>query len=49
MSHALIVPVFNTDEKAVQLFEEHFKGQTVLAIDCNDIAKEGGVLNCNSW
>ncbi len=51
MSHVVIVPVFNTDtdDMAVQLFEELFKRQTVLAIDCNDIAKEGGVLNCISW
>lgn len=51
MSQVVIVPVFKTehDDKAVQLFEKLFKGQTVLTIDCNDIAKEGGVLNCISW
>lgn len=51
MKQSVIVPTFNIkeDEKAVRLFEDYFKGQNVKTIESNDIAKEGGVLNCISW
>ena len=51
MKQAVVVPLFNqgTDDKAVRLFENIFKGQNIATIDCNEIAAEGGVLNCISW
>jgi agmatine deiminase len=51
MKQAVVVPIFGIaeDEKAVRQFEELFRGQTLTTIDCNDIANEGGVLNCVSW
>lgn len=51
MNQAVIVPVFNqaTDDKSVRILENIFKGRRVVTIDCNEIASEGGVLNCISW
>jgi len=51
MKQAIIVPVFNqsTDDKAIRLLENIFEGQKIVAMDCNEISAEGGVLNCISW
>jgi len=51
MNQGVIVPVFNqeTDDRAVSLLENIFKGKSITKIDCNEIAAEGGVLNCISW
>ena len=37
------------DEEAVKQLETIFAGQTIATIDCNEIANDGGVLNCISW
>ena len=51
MKQAILVPVFNqsTDDKAIRLLENIFAGQNIVAIDCNEISADGGVLNCISW
>jgi len=51
MKQAIIVPLFNqsTDDKAIRLLENIFDGQKIVAMDCNEISVEGGVLNCISW
>ena len=51
MKQAIIAPVFNqsTDDKAIRLLENIFEGQKIVAMDCNEISAEGGVLNCISW
>ena len=51
MQNTLIIPVYGLpeDEQVVCLFEQHFKGQKIETLDCNEIAEEGGVLNCISW
>ena len=51
MKQAIIVPVFNhsTDDKAIKLLENIFAGQNIVAIECNEISADGGVLNCISW
>ena len=51
MKQAIVVPTFGIaeDEKVVRQFEELFSGQTIMTIDSNEIANEGGVLNCISW
>lgn len=51
MKQAILVPIFNqaTDDKALRIMEEIFQGQKIVPIDCNEIAFEGGVLNCISW
>lgn len=51
MKDVVIMPVFGMkeDEEAEKLFQRLFKGQTVTTINCNEIANEGGVLNCIRW
>ena len=51
MQNTLIIPVYGLreDEQAVCMFEQLFKGQKIETLDCNEIAEEGGVLNCISW
>jgi agmatine deiminase len=49
ISDIVFVPVFDTkeDEEAVKVFESLFKN--VVPVQSNEIAKDGGVLNCISW
>ena len=51
MKNCIIAPIFNipADEAAIRKLEEIFQGQTITTIDCNEIANDGGVLNCISW
>ncbi len=51
MNNVVIIPTFGMkeDDEAEKLFQKHFAGQTIKTIDCNEIANEGGVLNCISW
>ncbi len=51
MKQAIFAPVFNqaSDDKAIRLLESVFVGHNIVAIDCNEISAEGGVLNCISW
>jgi agmatine deiminase len=49
MEQAIVIPTFNMadDERAVRQFETLFK--TITTVNSDDIAKDGGVLNCISW
>lgn len=51
MQQAVFVPVFKDrlDDKVLRLFEQIFIGQPVVPVNANEIAKEGGVLNCITW
>ena len=51
MKQAVIMPTFKhkEDEKAVRILEQVFTGQTIATIDSNEIAIEGGILNCITW
>lgn len=51
MQQAIIIPTFNTkyDDKAVQIIEQAFKGQTIATVDSNELADEGGIVNCITW
>ena len=51
MEQAVIVPIFKSkhDEQAIKIMEEVFKGQTIATIDGNELAEEGGILNCITW
>lgn len=46
----LFLPIFNheTDERALQKAKEIFS-KTLMPININEIAEDGGVLNCISW
>ena len=51
MEDTLIIPTFGIkeDEEAVRLLESVFIGQSISTIESNEIANEGGILNCISW
>jgi agmatine deiminase len=51
MKQAVIVPTFKSkyDEQAVKVLEKVFKGQTIATVDSNELADEGGILNCITW
>ncbi len=47
---AIFLPVFSvdTDNKAVQT-AKHIFGKTIIPVNINEIAADGGLLNCISW
>lgn len=51
LSHVIFVPVFGIveDELALKTVAETFLGKKIVPINCSELAKEGGVLNCISW
>jgi agmatine deiminase len=51
MKGALIIPTYGIkeDEMAGQQFEQLFKGFKIETINCNEVANNGGVLNCITW
>lgn len=51
MQNAVIIPTFGIkeDEAVVKQFEQLFAGQTVATVDSNDLAYNGGILNCITW
>jgi agmatine deiminase len=51
MQQGIIMPTFNSDfdDNALKVIEEVFKGRQITTLDSNEIAKQGGILNCISW
>lgn len=51
MKDIIIVPTYGMkeDDRVVRQLKELFKDVRIVTIDCNDIANEGGVLNCITW
>lgn len=51
ISDLIILPFFGLkdDDIALKAFERLYPSRRIEVIDCNDIAKDGGVLNCISW
>lgn len=51
LENIIVLPAFNidNDKKALEIFKEIFKEYKILQLDCTEIAKDGGVLNCISW
>ncbi len=47
----ILLPVFKLteDELAIKKLENVFPNKEICSIDCNDLAKEGGLLHCISW
>ncbi len=37
------------DWTGLDLFNKVYEDEKIVAIDCNEIAQQGGVLNCISW
>ncbi len=51
MENNVIIPTFGIkeDDGIVKQFEDIFKGQTIATVDANEIANDGGILNCITW
>ncbi len=51
MGERIILPDFGLpeDRKVFNLFRELFPGFEIRSVDCNEIADQGGVLNCITW
>jgi agmatine/peptidylarginine deiminase len=50
----IVLPIFgvlgNKDNEVVNLFKTKiFPGRKIETINCNDIALQGGLLNCSTW
>ncbi len=47
----IVVPAFDLpeDDLALRIIEEHAGPSAVTSLDCTDLAREGGVLNCVTW
>ena len=51
MEQAILLPIFNSkqDDIAFKVIEECFKEKIIKTIESNELAKEGGILNCITW
>ena len=51
MENEVIIPTFGIkeDDLAVRQLETIFAGQNIQTIECNEIAYDGGILNCITW
>lgn len=51
MKDIIFLPVFNRpeDEKVIRQFESLFNGTKIVPVESNDLAKDGGVINCITW
>ena len=51
MENVIIIPTYGIkeDEEVVMQFEQLFIGQSIVTIDSNEIANDGGILNCITW
>ncbi len=53
VGNLIVLPVFeverNKDEEAIAAFKKIFPDKIIETINFNDVALEGGVLNCTTW
>ena len=51
LNNLIVMPIFNRDEdnQAFDIIQKAFPNKIIEKIDYNDIAKEGGLLNCTTW
>ena len=51
VNNLIVVPVFNheKDKKAVDIIQKAFPNKIIETINYDDVAKEGGLLNCTTW
>ena len=47
----IVVPVFGRaeDAQAIEIIQKAFPNKQIETINYNDVAKEGGLLNCTTW
>ena len=51
VNNLIVVPIFNREEdaQAVEIIQRAFPDKQIETINYNDIAQEGGLLNCTTW
>ena len=51
VNNLIVLPVFGRDEdsQAVKILQTTFPDRVIETIDYNDVAYEGGLLNCTTW
>ncbi len=51
VNNLIVMPIFNRDEdrQVLEILKKAFPNKEIETIDYNDVAKEGGLLNCTTW
>ena len=53
VDNLIVLPKFgvegNRDQETVELFKKIFPDRIIETVDYNDVAVEGGLLNCTTW
>ena len=52
LNNLIVLPIFGREEhdsQAVSIIKEAFPNKIIETIDYNDVAREGGLLNCSTW
>ena len=51
MQRGIVLPVFgmDKDEQVARQFEQLFPGVSIKMVESNELAKNGGILNCITW
>ena len=51
VNNLIVMPVFGReeDQKAFDAIQKAFPDRVIEKIDYNDVAQEGGLLNCTTW
>lgn len=51
VNNLIVMPIFNRDEdrQVLEILKKTFPNKIIETIDYNDVAKEGGILNCTTW
>lgn len=51
VNNLIVLPVFGRDEdkQAIDIMQKIFPNKVIETIDYNDVALEGGLLNCTTW
>ena len=51
VNNLIVLPVFGRDEDkhAIDVLRQTFPDRVIETIDFNDVAQEGGLLNCTTW
>ena len=51
LNDLIIVPIFNSkeDQAAIEIIKKAFPSKKIETINYNEVANEGGLLNCTTW
>lgn len=51
INNLIVLPIFGRDEdkQAIDIIQKAFPNKVIETIDYNDVALEGGLLNCTTW